>query len=184
MSIVASLVGILNGTASTVLTSYVAAVVILLVGFIAARLVGILSRTILHSLKLNKFIKETVGLRLSIEEILPTFFVYFIYFLTIVMALNQIGITTRLVHGFAIAIIVIIIISVVIALKDFVPNIIAGFYMLHFWHLKVGDKIEFENTKGKVVEISLLDTMLKTAEKDTLIIPNTTMYKKIVKINR
>ncbi len=184
MSIIASLVGVLNGATSPLVTKYVAAVVILLVGFIIARMFSILARTILNSVKLNEFFENTIGFKFSIEEILIAGFTYFIYFITIIMALNQLSLTTRIIDIVAIAIIVIVVISMVIAIKDFFPNIIAGFYMLHFWHIKVGDKIEFDNTLGKIIEMTLLDTMLETPEKDFLIVPNTTMYKTVVKVKK
>jgi small-conductance mechanosensitive channel len=182
MQIFSAFIGVLNGTASAILTSYVAAVVILLLGFIAARMVGILSKTILKRFGLNRLVQQSIGVKFSIEEILNTLFVYFIYFITIIMALNQIGIATQIAQAIAIGVIIIVIISVIIAIKDFVPNIIAGLYILHMWHLKKGDFVEFDNSKGKIIELTLLDTRIETPEKDSLIIPNTTMYKKVVRV--
>ena len=184
MAILSTVVGVLNGTASRLLTKYVAALVILLVGFIVARLIGIISTIVLRELNINRIVKRYLGLGISLEEILSTVFVYTAYFFTIVMALDQIELTTKLFDMVSIAVIIVIAISIGIALKDFIPNLIAGFYLLHVGHVKPGDRVKIDNSEGRIVELHLLESRIETKEKDTLLVPNSTMIKKIIRVEK
>ncbi|MBW2988564.1 mechanosensitive ion channel [Candidatus Woesearchaeota archaeon] len=184
MTLFNAMVGALNSVMSPTVVNYIAALVILFTGFITARLVGVLSKRLLREVNLNQIITKSIGLRLSAEEILSSLIIYFIYFITVVMALNQIGATSKLLHGVTLTIIIIVCISIFIALKDFVPNIIAGVYLLHLAHYKPGDQIEFDNVKAKVIEVDLLETRLQTPDKDFLVVPNSTMLKKVLRVRR
>jgi len=162
----------------------IAALVILLVGFISARLLGLVSRVILKELSLNKTIAKYTSLRIAVEEIISAAVVYFIYFISIWLALNQLGIATKLLHAIGIAAITVILVSIIIALKDFVPNLLAGIYLLHIGHLKPKDRVSFDNVEAKILEIHLLETKMETQNKEYLLVPNSTLLKKIIKIKK
>ncbi len=183
MPILSTLIGLLNGTTSGFFNNYVAALIILLVGVILGNLVGQLMRKLLNSFGINKLIRRT-GLGISLEEILSGVFRYIVYLVTIVLAMNQVGMTRTLVEGVCLAVALILIISICIALKDFVPNLIAGLYLLHGNTVKVGDSVEFDNTKGKVIAIHIMDSRLETGKKEFLVVPNSTMLKKLIKVKK
>ena len=72
----------------------VVAVIIILIGFIFGKVLGKLIQKVLKDLKLDQIVKKGVGVNLPIEHTISVFVTYFIYFIAIIMALNQLGLTT------------------------------------------------------------------------------------------
>lgn len=151
------------------------AAIILLVGFVIGKFVGRLLYRILKELEISAIIKKGTGVKLHVEKGMSVFLTYFIYFITAIMALNQLDITTTVLSMLSGAVIVIIVIAVALAIKDFVPNLFAGFYIYKNRFIKVGERIKVRGIEGTVQEISLLETKLKTKEGDTVYIPNAVM---------
>ena len=60
---------------------------------------------------------------------LAILFSYFIYFIAIIMALNQVGLTSAILNMLSGAVILLILISMILAIKDFVPNMVAGIFI-------------------------------------------------------
>ena len=182
MALLGTIAAVLSGTVSSVLTKYVAALVIIFVGFVVARLLGLFIKMAMKEAKVNVRLSNLTGVQVSIEEIVSTVLVYVVYFLTIVMALNQIGLTSRVFDIVAISVIVIMLVSIAIALKDFFPNVVAGIYLLHWGFVKKGQKVKVDTTEGIVKEINLLETKIETKDKDILLVPNAQMVKKVISI--
>ncbi len=160
------------------------ALVIILIGFIIGRITGKLIQGILKEIELNKIL-EKAGLKISLEEILGHFISYFIYFIAIIMALNQIGVTTMVLNILAGGIILVIIISLLLAFKDFIPNIIAGIFIHQKRYINVGDRIKLNDVQGKIVHINLVETQIQTKDKDIIYIPNSLLTKKsVIKVKK
>jgi len=179
-SVVGESIGILPKLLSGIFTKLVVAVIIVLIGLISGKLLGKLVHKALHEVELNKIIKKAAGIKVSAEEIISTFITYFIYFIFIVMALNQFGITTVVLHMISGAILTIIIISILLSIKDFMPNMFAGFFIQQKGFIKEGDTINVDNTEGKVVHINLIETKIETKKGDIIYIPNSLLTKKTV----
>jgi len=159
------------------LTKVVTAVLILLIGFIIGRVLGKLVQRFLHEIELNGILKKAAGIRISVEEIFGLFVTYFVYFIAVVMALNQIGLTTTVLNMISGGVIVILIISIVLGIKDFVPNILAGLFIHQKRFVKVGDTIKVKDVEGKIVYINLLETRVKNKEGDIIYFPNSMLTK-------
>ena len=114
--------------ASPVITRFIVGLVILLAGFLIARLVGKLVRRLLNSLELNKLLKKLTRTNVHLEEIAESFTTYFIYFITVVIVLQHLGLATTVLNMIAGAVIIIIILSTFLGIKDFIPNAIAGLF--------------------------------------------------------
>ncbi|RME78005.1 hypothetical protein D6774_02570 [Candidatus Woesearchaeota archaeon] len=169
--------------ASPFFTRFVVGLIILLAGFIIAKLVGKLVRRLLHSLDLNVMLQKITGTNIALEEIAESFTTYFLYFITIVMVLQHLGLATTVLNMIAGAIIIIIVLSTFLGIKDFIPNIIAGIVLRQKDFLKVGDVIKVKGMKGRVVEITFLETKIETTKKDMIFIPNSVLIKtEIVKV--
>lgn len=158
------------------------AIIIILIGFIIGRVVGRLIQGLFHELELNNILKKATGIKVSFEEIAGRFVSYFIYFATIIMALDRIGITSTILYIIAGAIITIVIISLILAIKDFIPNVIAGFFIHQKRHFKEGDQIKVKDVEGKIVHINLIETRIKTKANDIIYIPNSLLTKNEVKV--
>ena len=173
----------LNVLFEQLFTKFIVAVVILLIGFVIARIVGKLTSKLLHEIELNNILKKA-GVKFELEDLLSHAATYFIYFITVIWALNALGLTTTILNMISAAFLVLIIISILLAVKDFVPNMISGFFIYSKNIIKPGDKIKIDNMSGTVEKISLVETEIKTSSGDMIHIPNSTLTKKEIIIKK
>lgn len=164
-------------------TKFIVAVVILLIGFIIGRIVSKITYKFLHEIELNEVLKKA-GLKLSLEKSISNLAKYFIYFISIIWALNEIGLTTTILNMISGAALVLIIVSILLAIKDFIPNLIAGFRIYQKSIIKTKDNIKVGHLQGKVIEVNLLETKIKTAKGDIIHIPNSTITKSEVIVKK
>ncbi len=184
-SVITNSINILPKLLSGIFTKLVVAVIIVLIGLVLGKILGKLIQKALHEVELNRIIKKAAGIKVSVEEIISTFITYFIYFIFIVMALNQLGLTTVVLHMISGAVLIIIIISVLLSIKDFMPNMFAGLFIHQKRFIKEGDILKVDSTEGKVVHINLIETKIETKQGDIIYIPNSLLTKKtVVKLKR
>ncbi|MBN1544798.1 mechanosensitive ion channel family protein [Candidatus Woesearchaeota archaeon] len=162
---------------SGVFYKFIVSIVILLIGFIIGKILGRLIFKFLHSFEVNETFSKLTGTTLKIEEIAETFTTYFIYFITIVIVLQQIGLASTILHMIAAGIIILIILSAFLGIKDFIPNAIAGFFMQSHKKFKMGQKIKVKGMQGKITDITLLETKIETKNGDIIFIPNSVLNK-------
>lgn len=160
-----------------ILNKFVIAVIILLIGLILGRVLGKIVQKFLHELNVNKFFKQTMGISSSIEDFAGYGVKYFIYFIFVIMALNQLGLTSPVLDMISGAIFILIIISIFLGIKDFIPNFIAGISIYKRKFIKEGDKIKIKDMEGEIVKIDLVETRIKTKKGDVISIPNLILTK-------
>lgn len=68
-------------------------------------------------------------------------------------------------------------IAVGFAFRDILENLLAGLLLLFRAPFRIGDEVDVEGTRGRVVEINLRETVLRTYDGRRVIIPNSTVYK-------
>lgn len=181
----AEIINIAYSFASNYLTNLVVAVIIILLGFIMGKIVGRLLQKILSEIELNNIIKKATHIKINLEEIISSFITYFIYFISIVMALSQLGLTTTVLNMISGAVIVVIIISIFLGIKDFVPNLIAGIFIHRKGFVNEGDRIRVKGIEGKIVHINLVETRIKTKKGDLMYVPNTMLTRnEVVKLKK
>jgi len=169
---------------SSVLNQIIIAAIIILVGFIAGRMLGKLVRNLLHEVALDK-LGNTVGIKVSLEELLGHVVTYAVYFVAVVMALDKLGLDTFVFNILAGGVIAIVLLSVLLAIKDLIPNMFAGFFLRQRGIVKEGDRISVDDIDGKVVKVDIMEVKLETKKGDTIFIPNSLMLKKkIIKKKR
>lgn len=167
-------------TSSNILVKIIVAIVVILIGIILARILSKLTYRILHELELDRILKD-LGVKVPVEEFVGTIVKYIVYFIAVIIALNQLGLETIVFYIILILFLVILIVFVVLAFKDFIPNITAGFFMHQKRLIKKGDKIIVKNIEGTVMEISLIDTKIKTKGGDIVHMPNSVFLKSELK---
>lgn len=158
-------------------TRFIVAIIIVLIGFIIGRIACRFMQKFLHEVEIDRILKK-MGIAISLERMLSDFLKYFIYFISVIWALNELGLTTTILNMISAAALILIIISVLLAIKDFIPNIISGFFINQKSMIKKGDTITIGNLRGKVISISLVETQVKTSKGDIIHIPNSTLTKK------
>lgn len=151
-------------------------VIIILVGILIGKLAGRVVKRLAKEIELNKIIKNLLNLNLPVDSLLSKLVSWLIYIITVIFALDQVGYGSATLNIILIFILVIIVILVLFSVKDFIPNIIAGFIIYAKGNLKKGVKIKINNFTGTISSISLLETKIKT-KKETIFIPNSVLIK-------
>lgn len=67
-----------------------------------------------------------------------------------------------------------------LGVQDLLKDYVSGYYVLLERHIRVGDRISSDLWAGTVLEIKLRVTLLKNAEGDLVIVPNTDLFNKPV----
>lgn len=177
--------GLMQQIAYTLLNKLILSVIILLFGFIIGRVVGKLVLRVTHEFGLDKYLKSFTGIKFSLEHIISSFASFFIYFIAIVLALSQLGVETVIFNIIALGVIALITLSIVLAIKDSVPNITAGFFMFQKRLFKKGDKIQFKGITGIITETNFMEVKIQTQKGDIIFIPNSLFIKEeVVKLKR
>ena len=146
------------------------ALIIFLLGFIIGRIAGRLIERALKEAELNSFLKRTANINFNAESVISGFIMYSIYFLTILASLEQLGVASIILYILAATAAVIILVSFFMAARDFLPNLIAGFYM--YSKIREGNTIEIDKVKGTIEKIELLHIKIRTKSGDIIYVPN------------
>ena len=166
------------------LIKLIAAIVIILIGFITARVLSKLTRKALHELETDKILKEQAGVKVPLEEFFASLVKYLTYFVAVIFALNQLGLTTVVLQIILFVALAILVGFIILAFKDFIPNITAGFFMHLKRMINEGDYIKFKEIEGKVIHVGLVETKIETKNKDIVYIPNSILTKNEVIVKK
>lgn len=166
------------------LNRVVIALVILFVGFILGKIVGRFLFKVFDDLNIDGLAKKLLGKSLSLERGISAVVAAFIYLIAIIMALNALGLTTVVLSAIIIIVLILVGISVLLAIKDFVPNLSAGLMIRQKDMFREGDTISFNSTSGVVEEFSFFETRLRSKGNEVLIVPNNLFAKNTVKRTR
>jgi small-conductance mechanosensitive channel len=158
------------------------AVIVLLIGFIIGKVLGKLTQRALHEVEVNRILKKA-GVDLGMEELLGHVVEYFIYFVAIVIALDQLGVTAFVLYSIAAIVLVVLAIAFLLSIKDFIPNFIAGVRLNYKKVFRVGDTITVGSVTGRVKEFGLLETKL-ASNKDIIHLPNAILVKQEVRVRK
>jgi len=171
-------------TGSGYIVRLIAAIVVILIGFIVARVLSKLTKKGLHELEADKILREQAGVKVPLEEFLASLVKYLTYFAAVILALNQLGLTTVVLQIILFVALAILVGFIVLAFKDFIPNITAGFFLHMKKMINEGDTIKFKTIEGKVLHINLVETKIQTKNKDIVYIPNSLLTKKEIIIKK
>ncbi len=159
----------------------VGALLIIFVGFIVGRLAGLAVKRVLHELNIDKNLRKATGYRVSFERFLASVTSFLIYAASIIMALNHIGLTTVVLTVIASAIVIMLVVSFLLAVRDFLPNAFAGLSLKYKGKLVEGAIVSVKGVEGVVEEVTLLSTSIKKND-ETLIIPNAVFQREGFKV--
>ncbi len=161
------------------------AVIILLIGLVLGKVLGRLSLKLLSEVEINEIFKLATGLNVKFDRIISLVISYFIYFVFGMWALEKLGLSSVILNIIAVGIIVLFVIAVVLGIKDFFPNVIAGLFLHAKRIVNEGEKVEIDSVKGKVVQVGLVETELVSFSGDSIFVPNSAFLRsKTIKIKR
>lgn len=166
---------------SKIIIKLVVALIILLLGFIVGKIIGKLLFKLLNELNVNEFFKKTTGINAKPDIIISKAITYLFDFFIIIIAFDAIAFTPKLMYILSGAIIVILVFSIIIGIKDIIPNTIAGLVILKRKDFNQGDKIQINEHLGKIDKISLTETKIKKKNGDFIYIPNSEILKNVIR---
>ncbi len=154
----------------------IASIVILIVGFAVGILAKRLVYKILKEIELNQVMKK-IGIIYDIESILSYITMYLIYLITIIISLNQIGITSIVLYLVLSGVLMLLVLTFLVGLKDVIPNFIGCLYLHKNVNVREGRKIDIKEISGVVERIGYLETEIRTDNGDLLYVPNSLFIK-------
>jgi small conductance mechanosensitive channel len=160
---------------SKLIIKVVVALIIILIGFLIGKILGRLLFRLLHEIKLNTYFSKATGINVKMDDILSKGLTYLIDFFVLIIAVDAVAFTPSLIYILSGAVIVIIIFSVLIGIKDIIPNIIAGLIIYKKGDFSQGDTIKIKEHTGIVDKITLLETIIIKKNNDRLYVPNSSL---------
>lgn len=166
------------------LNKIAAALVIIFAGFIIGKIVGRFLYKVLKDVQADETGKKFFKRDVSISKGVSAAASYLIYLVALVMGLGALGLTTVVLNAVIIIVLVLLGISFLLAIKDFMPNLSAGIMIRQKGLFKEGDTVKLGSTEGVVEDLSLTETRLRRSNGDLLIIPNNLFPKKELIVKR
>lgn len=164
----------------SILLHIVVAIVIGTVGIFLGRAFGRVARGIIERLDLSKELNRA-GIKFHPEIFAENIVKYIIYVAAFIIALNYLGITPIILNIIFVGLITIIILAMFLSLKDFIPNIISGIYIISTSKIKKGEYIKVHGVSGRVHDISLTETTI-VSKGNKIIIPNSIIMREQIEI--
>lgn len=164
------------GLIQSYIYTIIAGIVILLLGFGLGILVKKIVFRVLNEIELNKIMSK-VGMRYDLEKGVSLIISYVIYLFTIVIFLDQLGITSIVLYLAVGGILMLIILTFLVGLKDVIPNFVAWILLQRKDKIREGRKIEVREISGTVERVGFLETEIKTEQGDILYVPNSLFLK-------
>ena len=147
----------------------------LLIGFGAGILIRRITQKVLRNINLNKTAVR-VGLTWNLEKGISALLSFIAYALTIFIFLNQLQITSVVIYLAVLGIVILISLSLLVAIKDVLPNFWAWFLLRH--QIKIGQKVAgWDKIRGVIIQSGCLETRLRTPRGDILYVLNYLLLK-------
>jgi small conductance mechanosensitive channel len=146
--------------------------------WLIGRIIGVLVVTIIAYFVLRIIINKatkplTYRLKESLLNVVRFFLFYGVFFLVVAAALNVAGFNITALLGAA----GVFGVAVGFAAQTTFSNVISGIFLMIEQSYSVGDLIAFEDARGRVTELGLLSTSLKTIDNKVIRVPNERLIK-------
>lgn len=164
---------------TSITVKFAAALALIIFGIIAGIIAEKLVRRLLHGFELDKVLASS-GMKFPLEDFIASVCKYMVYFSGIILALGELGLSTLILEILLGVIAVIIVALIILAFKDFVPNITAGLFMHRKGNMRKGDWIKVNEIEGEVIEFDLIETKIKMKSGNIILIPNSFLAKNVI----
>ncbi len=158
-------------------------VVILLVGFVIGILAKKFTYRVFKEVGLNR-IMSNVGITYDLERMVSSIISYVIYLFSMVVFLDRLGIRSMVLYLIAGGLLALLILTLLVGLKDVIPNVVGWIYVQKKGVIKEGKLLEVREIVGVVERVGYLETEIKTKEGDLLYVPNSLFLKSKFKIRQ
>lgn len=150
-----------------ILVKLIVFITIILIGLVISKVVFNLVRKFVKEFELTMVLKKA-DIKFNPNNFLPSMSRYLILILTIIIALNSVGITKTVMKIIFIILVIILIVYALISIRELIPNIYHGLRIKNKY--KVGDKLKYKSIEGKIIKMNLVELQVKT-KKEVIYIP-------------
>ncbi len=173
----------LVASASDLLLRLVTAVVILLIGLIVGKVLGRLAEVGLHGLGIEWLLRRR-GVHFFLEPFIARGIEYIVYAATVLIAITQLGLSQVVLYSILAVVLFAVLVSVLLALRDVVPNLLAGISLLWRARLKPGQRVRVDSLEGVVEHVDIFQARLRTDSGDVALVPNALFARAILVVKR
>ena len=159
----------------------IGAFLILIIGLVLGKVLGNALRRVFKGMELNHLFQIGLRLRFNAEGFFASFITYAIYFITLLLVLSQLGIPTSTLKIVFLIFLGLVILIALLASKDWLPNLIAGIYLMKTKKIKVGTIIKIRGFEGAVIDFNLIETKIRTKKREDVFIPNSLLNKELLR---
>ena len=156
---------------SQVLTNLVASLLIIGFGILVGNILFVLARKIFQSFEVERILHDQ-GYQFPVEQFVSSLIRYVTYIAGLIWGLTFLGLETTVLYIVLFVILGLLTGFILLAFKDFIPNFVAGFFLHMTQKVRKGDEIKMDVVEGKVVSVDMLETKIRTADGDVVVIPN------------
>src|SRR3989344_5214045 len=158
-------------------------VVILFIGFALGIIVKKVVFKVLKGMELNK-VMIRVGISHDIERWISSLASFIIYLITFIFFMNYLGITSTVLYLIVGAVLMLLVLTFIVGLKDVIPNLVAWVVIQKRELIHEGRKVDIREISGVVEKIGYLETEIKTENGDTLYVPNSLFLKSKTRVKK
>jgi len=115
------------------------------------------------------------GVNVSEVGVLPSVFRYSVVFLTLLMALSQLGVSTLALYVLLAAYLFGAVAVALVALRLVLPSAVSGLYVISTHQYGVGDTVRVGEVEGVVQEVDLLTTRVDDGDREH-VVPNSRVF--------
>ncbi len=158
-------------------------IALLFIGFAIGIIVKKIVYKMLKSMELNK-VTSKAGINHDLEKWISSLASFMIYLITIIIFMNHLGITSTVLYLITGAVLMLLILTFIVGLKDVIPNFVAWIVIQKRELIHEGRKIDIREITGVVEKIGYLETEIKTENGDILYVPNYLFLKSKMRVRK
>jgi len=143
----------------TLFTKVSIAFLMLFIGFIIAKLAGKIAKRVLAEAELNRIL-TSAGFK-PLSDAFGVIIEYIIYTITIFVILHQFGLTAIVLSILGVVGIIIVLFSILLSVRDFVPNAVAGLFIRKRLKMFLGKKVQIGNVSGRLEHVGIVNSILR-----------------------
>ncbi len=170
----------LNENVTVVVNQLSLSLLILLLGFIAGKLLEKFSLMFLRNISIKQF--KVFSIRLNLKTLIPKLLAYIAYIVGIILALSYSGILDFVVLLLLIVFSLAVLVSIFYSIKEFIPNFIASNKLSKLVNFKLRRKIQIDHVIGEISGINKSEVKITTESGDEIHVPCSVFLKKQYKI--
>jgi small conductance mechanosensitive channel len=141
---------------------FAVAIIILLAGFIIAKIAGKVVKRILAEAELNKILAKAKFTPVS--DALGGIVEYALYVATVIVVLQQFGLANITLWIAGIVAVLAILFSLTLTIRDFIPNAIVGLFIRKKLNAKLGKQVKLGMISGRLEHVGIVASTIRNPD--------------------